>query len=129
VINERTMAQCIVQVDRWSGRFALYRPEDLLEMNRSKPIMRTQCIPNAKHRPLTARKPLPFSRAQLRGARAMLGWTAEMLAEKAGIHFRTILKIERGEVDPATQSLGRILAALEQAGVAFGDDGSIRIAN
>ena len=74
--------------------------------------MRTQCIPNAKHRPLTARKPLPFSRAQLRGARAMLGWTAEVLAEKAGIHFRTTLKIERGEVDPATQSLERVAFSL-----------------
>ena len=68
-----------------------------------------------------------ISRAQLRGARAMLGWTSDDLARRSKIHRRTIRKIEKGEADPQRLTLARIVAALVAGGVEF-QDGGVRLA-
>jgi len=67
-----------------------------------------------------------ITRAQLRGARAMLGWTSADLAQRSKIHRRTIRKIEKGEADPQRQTVARIVAALVAGGVEF-RDGGVRI--
>src|SRR5262249_447606 len=65
--------------------------------------------------------------AQLGGARAMLRWPAARLAEVSRVHFRTVLKIERGEVSPQRETQRRLIAALQAAGIVFGADGSIKL--
>jgi transcriptional regulator with XRE-family HTH domain len=67
-----------------------------------------------------------LTRAQLRGARAMLGWTSEDLAKQSKIHRRTIRKLEKGEANPQAGTLRRIIAALVAGGVEF-IDGGVRL--
>lgn len=55
--------------------------------------------------------------AQIRGARAMLGWSIDDLAEKAGVHRNTILRAEKGAATAPT--LATVQIALERAGVVF----------
>jgi transcriptional regulator with XRE-family HTH domain len=64
-----------------------------------------------------------ISTAQLRGARAMLGWTFNELTRRSKIHRRTIRKLEKGEAKPQRQTLARILAALAAGGIEFRDGG------
>ena len=60
-----------------------------------------------------------ISTAQLRGARAMLGWTSRELARRSRIHRRTIRKIERGEAQPQRKTVAAIVGALAAGGVEF----------
>lgn len=71
--------------------------------------------------------------AQIRAARAMLGWSAAELASRSGVSKRTMVKIEAGHGIPPTTTgtLQSITATLEAAGIEFigtPDDGpGIRI--
>ena len=64
-----------------------------------------------------------ISTAQLRGARAMLGWTSAELARHCQIHRRTIRKLEKGEARPQRKTLAHIVAALTAGGIEFRDGG------
>jgi transcriptional regulator with XRE-family HTH domain len=55
--------------------------------------------------------------AQLRAARALLGWTVRDLAEKAGVHRNTVTNFERGRYAGDPETLTSIAAALDAAGV------------
>lgn len=55
--------------------------------------------------------------AQIRGARAMLAWSIDDLAEKSSIHRNTVLRAEKGEATAPT--LASIRLALERAGIIF----------
>ena len=66
------------------------------------------------------------SPSQLRGARAMLGWTSDELARRSKIHRRTIRKLEKGETAPQRKTLARIVGALQAGGAEFGD-GTVRV--
>ncbi len=68
-----------------------------------------------------------ITRAQVRGARSMLGWTAERLAKAAHVHRRIIRKVELGQVDPQKETARRIMQALQSAGVEF-PEGGVRLA-
>ena len=59
--------------------------------------------------------------AQIRGARAMLGWSAAELADRAGISKRTMVNIESAEGVPAstTATIRKLQAELEAAGIEF----------
>ncbi|WBV44644.1 helix-turn-helix domain-containing protein [Pseudoroseomonas cervicalis] len=57
--------------------------------------------------------------AQLRAARALLGWSRLVLAEAAGTTERTLARIESGETIPRAATMRAIRQALENAGVAF----------
>lgn len=59
---------------------------------------------------------------QCRGARALLGWSAQDLADKAGIGVATVRRYEGGNVI-ASGSLEMMSAALVAAGVIFIADG------
>jgi len=62
--------------------------------------------------------------AQIRAARAALGWTQRKLGEKAGIHPITVCRYERNSLPFRTdETLGRMEAALRRAGVIFSDRG------
>jgi predicted transcriptional regulator len=61
---------------------------------------------------------------QIRGARAMLRWSAGKLAEVSGVSLPTIQRMEAAEGVPRSLStnLQAIQNALEQAGVIFIDE-------
>lgn len=61
---------------------------------------------------------------QIRAARALLGWSARELAERAGLHITTVQRMEtgRGPVSGNIRSIRRIQEALEAAGAEFIDD-------
>jgi transcriptional regulator with XRE-family HTH domain len=62
--------------------------------------------------------------AQLRAARALLGWRQEDVAQAAKISVATIRRIEsqEGPLTGYVSTLVRIQAAFEQAGIQFIDD-------
>ena len=68
--------------------------------------------------------PENLTAAQLRAARALLGWRAQDVADRAGVHVMTIRRSEGYVGDGGTAILNResaekIVAALTKAGVVF----------
>ena len=59
--------------------------------------------------------------AQIRAARALLGWTQADLAAKANVSTNAINSIERGKADPKLSTINAIRKALEAGGVEFQD--------
>ncbi len=59
--------------------------------------------------------------AQIRMARAAVGWGVRELAKRANITPNTVSRIEKGG-DALASTLDRIQAALEDAGVIFIDE-------
>lgn len=67
--------------------------------------------------------------AQIRGARAMLGWSAAQLAKKAGISFSTIRRMELSTVKVRKEAIARVRQTFELEGVRFlcDDKGGISV--
>lgn len=57
--------------------------------------------------------------AQLRAARALVGWTQADLAAAAFVSEVSVKNIEKGSTDPRVGTLRALTTALEQAGVQF----------
>jgi transcriptional regulator with XRE-family HTH domain len=59
--------------------------------------------------------------AQIRAARALLGWRQEDLSKASGVGTATIYRIEKSEdaITGYASTLVKIQAALEQAGIEF----------
>jgi predicted transcriptional regulator len=57
--------------------------------------------------------------AQLRAARALVGWSRGQLGAAAGANERTIARIEDADTAPRRSTMQAIRAALEAAGVEF----------
>lgn len=64
--------------------------------------------------------------AQIRAARALIGWKQTDLATAAGVSEMSIKNIERGITDPRVSTLMAMQRALESAGVVFLDEGANR---
>lgn len=62
---------------------------------------------------------LLISAEQCRGARGMLGWSQDELAEAASLSRATIADFERGERTPIMNNLVALRAAFEAAGLEF----------
>jgi transcriptional regulator with XRE-family HTH domain len=62
--------------------------------------------------------------AQIRAARALLGWSQEKLARRATIGLATLRRIEQNEgvVKGNFSTISKIQKALEQAGIHFSED-------
>jgi transcriptional regulator with XRE-family HTH domain len=62
---------------------------------------------------------------QLRAARALVGWTATDLAEKSGVSYPTIQRLDatRGPVSGRYETVEAIRKALEAEGVQFLEEG------
>jgi len=62
--------------------------------------------------------------AQIRAARALLGWRQEDIAQAAKISVATIRRIEsqEGQLTGYVSTLAKIQAAFEQAGIHFIDE-------
>jgi transcriptional regulator with XRE-family HTH domain len=67
--------------------------------------------------------------AQVRAARALLGWSQEQLARKADIGLATLKRIEQndGLIKGNFSTILKIQHALEQAGIHFTDDDNGRV--
>lgn len=57
--------------------------------------------------------------AQIRAARALLGWTQQELADRAIISANAVNRLERGQVDTKTSTVSAIERAFLKAGVEF----------
>jgi transcriptional regulator with XRE-family HTH domain len=66
-------------------------------------------------------KRLPPSAAQLRAARAWLGWSAEEAGYRAGISYATVSRAERGEPGMRPSTLELLRAAYAAEGMRFVD--------
>lgn len=64
--------------------------------------------------------------AQIRAARALIGWKQTDLAAASGVSEISIKNIERGATDPRGSTLAAIQDAFSKAGVVFLDPGDIR---
>ena len=62
--------------------------------------------------------------AQIRAARAILGWSQDQLAQRAGIGLATLRRVEQGEglVKGNFSTIVKIQKAFEQAGINFTED-------
>jgi transcriptional regulator with XRE-family HTH domain len=60
-----------------------------------------------------------ISPEQCRAARALLGWSREVLAERSRVGMATLADFEGGKRSPYERTLTDIRAALEDAGVEF----------
>ena len=60
-------------------------------------------------------------------ARALLGWTQIDLAKKSGLGESTVLDFERGKRKVADETVGKLRAALEQAGIKFSNTSGVRL--
>lgn len=56
---------------------------------------------------------------QIKAARALLGWNASDLAERAGIGVSTVRDFERGERDTEGKKVAAMVRALRENGVGF----------
>ena len=57
--------------------------------------------------------------AQIRAARALIGWKQVDVAKAAGVSEMSVKNIERGATDPRISTMSAIQRALESAGVIF----------
>lgn len=64
--------------------------------------------------------------AQIRAARALIGWKQADLASASGVSEISIKNIERGATDPRSSTLGALQQAFLTAGVVFLDPGDTR---
>lgn len=64
--------------------------------------------------------------AQIRAARALIGWKQADLSEASGVSEISIKNIERGATDARSSTLAAIQAAFLRAGVVFLDPGDTR---
>jgi predicted transcriptional regulator len=64
---------------------------------------------------------LKVSIRQIKAARALLGWSQDDLAKKAGISVPTIKRLEaaEGDIGGRAETGAALVAALEKAGVEF----------
>lgn len=71
--------------------------------------------------------------AQIRAARALIGWKQTELAIAAGLSEMSVKNIERGSTDPRVSTLEAIRQALTKAGVEFinddGGEGVVKLRN
>lgn len=67
-----------------------------------------------------------ISPAQIRAARALIGWKQTDLASASGVSEMSVKNIERGVTDPRASTLQALQSALEDAGVVFLDAGTVR---
>lgn len=61
--------------------------------------------------------------AQIRAARALVGWSQAELANASGVALQSIKNIETGKTDPRLSTATALRRALERAGVIFLEDG------
>ena len=62
---------------------------------------------------------------QIRVGRALLGWTQQLLADRALVAVNSVRAVERGLSYPKSETVNAIRAALTKAGIVFLSDGEM----
>ncbi len=65
--------------------------------------------------------------AQIRAARALLGWSQGMLAEKSGVSKQTVNRVESGTTDTRFSTVLALINTLKAAGVEMGEQPDGRV--
>lgn len=62
-----------------------------------------------------------INRDQVRGARAMLGWSQQQLASEAGVSLPSVKRLETGteQLNAHTRTLAKVQNTLEANGIVF----------
>jgi len=60
-----------------------------------------------------------ISSRQIRAARGLLGWSRQVLADRAIVSVQAVANIERGDVDPRVSTIQAVERAFTQAGIEF----------
>ena len=63
-----------------------------------------------------------LSGRQCKAARSALDWTRAELAERSGVHERTLIDFERGARQPINATQSALKRALEDVGVIFEEE-------
>jgi len=79
--------------------------------------MQTARLPT-RHRLLNP-EPMVLTPAQLRAARALVGWSREDLAERSGVGVNTTKDFEINDSNPKLETVRNWKRSLEAAGVQF----------
>jgi transcriptional regulator with XRE-family HTH domain len=66
---------------------------------------------------------------QIKAARALLDWSAEVLSKKVGLSREAINKIEDGSVQPRAKNLADILHILDEHGIEFNGERGVAFKN
>ena len=82
--------------------------------------------PQLFHMKSARTEPGMLTPAQLRAARALLGWSRQALADKSGTAAQTVQGFEALGSDPKLSTLNKWYRALEGAGVEFIDEDAER---
>ncbi|MGU3404411.1 helix-turn-helix domain-containing protein [Methylobacterium sp.] len=77
----------------------------------------SQAAPEMRPRQVSSAAKVEAS--QIRGARAMLGWTQKELAVRSGVAKRSIAGLELGTSTPKPETLERLVATLSAGGIEF----------
>lgn len=64
--------------------------------------------------------------SQVRGARGLLDWSADTLAEKAGLSVDTVRNIEKGRVQGHSTSIEKIIQVFSNSGIEFIENQGVR---
>lgn len=62
---------------------------------------------------------LEVTSGQLRAARALLGWSRELAADRCGVGSATLARIERDELTPRNATLQGIVRTFQDHGIRF----------
>lgn len=62
---------------------------------------------------------------QIRAGRALLGWTQQLLADRALVAVNSVRAVERDLSYPKSETVNAIRAALTKAGIVFLSDGEM----
>ena len=64
---------------------------------------------------------------QIRAARALLGWSAQRLAEESGLNISTVQRLERAteKVRGNVRTLKKVVTAFESSGIEFLNENGI----
>src|SRR5688572_20797275 len=81
-----------------------------------KSLMKTVGLPTDRDSHSSA---VVLTPAQLRAARALLGWSREDLADKSGVGANTTKDFEINDSNPKLRTVQMWMRSLEQAGVIF----------
>ena len=63
-----------------------------------------------------------ITKAQLRAARALMGWSLEQLGKEAGVGWATVQRLESSKTDLKNakyETVGKVIDALTRAGIEF----------
>lgn len=70
---------------------------------------------------------LAITLAQMKAARALLGWTQRDLARISGISLAAIAQIERGAGNPREETLRTLQQSFERSNVEFSDEPGVKV--